>query len=157
MIIPMIVISVSSFGSSLYQSGEERTGDCNVSSLGVSDDNATTDMESSYRPNLMAIAWGTPDKVDRETTINQYDDKIVKPEVAPSRPGYRFGGWKISGVKTCADFSVDILTCSSHENCVWKNSTCIPNPCVFCDVDENNKEICYYGAYNSDTGVCSEP
>nr|MBQ0091252.1 hypothetical protein [Candidatus Enterousia merdequi] len=156
-ILPMIMISIDGFGMIVrhYNAGEERPGTCNINVLGVSEDNSTSDMDAGFRPNVMTISWQTS-HIGGDKTINSYDSKVKKPESEPGKIGYKFVGWKVSGVKTCADFSSGENLCKKHQNCIWKDSTCIVNPCVMCAFSRFSDElICRYQEYNYETNSCA--
>ena len=157
-ILPMIMISFLS-EATIYQPNGETPATCDAFHLGVSEDEATSDMDASFRPNLINISWGNASVALRPTsTVNTYNSKIIKPsnEELPSKTGYKFVGWKVSGVKTCADFSSDENLCKEHQNCIWKDSTCIANPCVMCAFSMISDELdCWYQEYNYETNSCA--
>nr|MBQ0091066.1 hypothetical protein [Candidatus Enterousia merdequi] len=155
--------SIDGFGMIVrhYNAGEERPGTCNVSELGVSEDEATSDMDADFRPNIITINWANTQGVkagSTDKTINNYDGTVQKSTHIVGKQGYKFVGWKVSGVKTCADFSGGTAEeCVSHQNCIWKDNTCISNPCITTWLpDTQDDPITYqYGEYNYKTGECA--
>nr|MBQ0090916.1 hypothetical protein [Candidatus Enterousia merdequi] len=162
-ILPMIMVSFSSFGTLNFNASEERPGTCHTGILGVSEDNSTSDMDADFRPNVITINWantqgGAAVGSGTKKTTNQYDAEIEKPtQGILLKTGYKFVGWKVSGVKTCADFSSDENLCKEHQNCIWKDNTCISNPCITKWLpDTLDDPITYqYGEYDYELGVCA--
>nr|MBQ0091020.1 hypothetical protein [Candidatus Enterousia merdequi] len=168
-ILPIMMVSSLSFGQADagivddFQPNSEIPASCNVHYLGVAEDNAIADVDAGFRPNVMTINWAASHGVQVGTTqktVNQYDGKVQKPMGIRPKQGYKFVGWKVSGVKTCADFSGGTAEeCVSHQNCIWKDNACVPNPCVVCGMGLAQKDgsidnLCRYTEYNYKTGEC---
>nr|MBQ0090967.1 InlB B-repeat-containing protein [Candidatus Enterousia merdequi] len=142
LIIPAIILSLNSVD--VFAENVDEPLSCVYDVLGVSEDGANSDINPEYRPNMISIEYNNRG-TESEIISVQYDGTIITPETTPTRLGYTFKNWKISGVKTCADFSSDENTCKTHINCIWKDNACVPNPCI------NSSS---YNPYNYETNSC---